>query len=55
MDRYIITPTHNGERFGEKEILESTAGELQLQLDSTEYEPVPEEAFDDAYMDSGKG
>lgn len=55
MARYIVTPTHNGERKGEKEVLESTAGQLGLSVDSTEYEPVADDAFDEDYTDSGKG
>ncbi|KAL8902131.1 MAG: hypothetical protein Q9207_004863 [Kuettlingeria erythrocarpa] len=53
---YIVTPIHDGQRNGEKEILEGAAGQLGIAVDSTEYEPVTdEEFFDDDYTENGKG
>lgn len=53
--RYIVTPIRGGQRNGEKEVLEGAAGQLGIAVDSTEYEPVTDDEFNDDYEETGKG
>ncbi|KAI4196994.1 MAG: hypothetical protein LQ346_003129 [Caloplaca aetnensis] len=52
---YIVTPIRGGQRNGEKEVLEGAAGQLGIAVDSTEYEPVTDDEFNDDYEETGKG